>query len=76
MSGARTESFTPMMTMMLLSTSEAECTASLIIAPELAKMPASSLKSESTALPAMLTRETRVAVFSKSMSADTKRSLP
>ena len=58
-----------MMTMKLLSTSEAECTASLIIAPELAKMPASSLRSESTAFPAMLTAETRVAVFSKYVSS-------
>ena len=52
-----------MMTIKLLKTSEAECTASLIIAPECARMPASSLKTDSAVLPAMLTSETFVASF-------------
>ena len=52
-----------MMTIKLLKTSEAEWTASLIIAPECARIPASSLKTDSAVLPAMLTRETRVASF-------------
>ena len=54
------------MTMMLLNTSEAEWTASLIMAPEWARMPASSFKRERSALPRMLTTETRVAMVSNS----------
>jgi hypothetical protein len=51
--------------MKLLNTSEAECTASLIIAPEWATMPARSLIIERAVFPATLTSDTRVAVFSK-----------
>ena len=54
-----------MMTMMLLRTSDAECTASLIMAPELAAIPASSFRAERMAFPMMLTMETRTAVFAK-----------
>ena len=52
-----------MMTIKLLKTSEAEWTASLIIAPECARIPASSLKTDNAVLPAIFTRETRVASF-------------
>ena len=56
-----------MMTMKLLSTSDAECTASLIMAPEWARMPASSFNKDNIVFPATLTRDTFVAVFSKSI---------
>lgn len=56
----------PMMTTMVLNTSEAEWTASLIIAPEWATMPARSLNTDKTIFAAMLTYETFIAIFSKS----------
>ena len=52
---------TPIMTMKVLNTSEAEWTASEIIAPELAKIPASSLKADSTRLTMTLMTDTRMA---------------
>ena len=49
------DTWMPMMTMMLLNTSEAECTASEIIAPECATTPAINLNADSMRLPMMLT---------------------
>lgn len=56
---------TPMMTTMVLNTSEAEWTASLIMAPELAAMPAKSLNADNTTFATMLTKETFMATASK-----------
>ena len=58
-----------MMTIKLLSTSDAEWTASEIMAPEWAIMPAKSLKRVRMALPHTLRRDTRTAVAVNSLSS-------
>ena len=58
-----------MMTISPLRMSEAECSASLSIAPECAISAAASLKAVSTPLPAMPMSDTRVAVFCSSSAA-------
>ena len=52
-----------MMTTKVLSTSDAECTASEIIAPELAKIPAINLKTDRAMLTKMDMMDTRMAIF-------------
>ena len=65
MSGFFFASRTPTITTSVLNTSEAECTASEIIAPEDAMSPASSLSSDSTILTIMLTTDTFIATAVK-----------
>ena len=55
--------------MILLNTSDAECTASLIIAPECATKPAISLNTDKIRFHTTLTNETLIAVFSNSFHA-------
>ena len=60
--------FTPTITIRLPSTSEDECTASLIMAPERPIAPAINLNVARKMLIMMLTVETRVAVDSNAVS--------
>ena len=57
-----------MITTTVLITSDAECIASLTIAPEEARTPASSLNADSRTFPTMLTVETFIATFSNSFT--------
>ena len=55
---------TPIMTIIVLNTSEAECIASEIIAPDCATIPAASFTTESNIFTTMLTLETLKAISS------------
>ena len=53
---------TPIITIKVLKTSEAECIASDIIAPDLPAIPAINLKSDSTIFTMILIQETFIAI--------------
>ena len=63
LSGALLDMRKPIMTMIVLNKSEAECTASEIIAAEWAKIPAKSFMTDSRIFTTMLTADTRVTIL-------------
>lgn len=68
MSGFLADSLIPIITIIVLKTSEAECIASLIIALECAIIPAKSLMIDNSTLPTIVMKDTLLAMFSKSLS--------
>lgn len=62
MSDALFETFTPIITIIVLNTSDAECTASDTIAPERANIPANILNAQSTTFSIIVTADTLIAI--------------